>query len=42
MLFNHKIYEFEIGGRKCSFETGKLALRSESAIIARMGDTCRG
>ena len=39
MLFNHKIYEFEIGGRKCSFETGKLALRSESAIIARMGDT---
>jgi len=39
MLFNHKIHEFEIGGRKCSFETGKLALRSESAIIARMGDT---
>ena len=39
MLFNHKIYEFEIDGRKCSFETGKLALRSESAIIARMGDT---
>ena len=39
MLFNHKIYEFEIDGRKCSFETGKLALKSESAIIARMGDT---
>ena len=39
MLFNHKIYEFEIDGRKCSFETGKLALRSESAILARMGDT---
>jgi polyribonucleotide nucleotidyltransferase len=39
MLFNHKVHEFEIGGRKCSFETGKLALRSESAIIARMGDT---
>jgi len=39
MLFNQKIYEFEIDGRKCSFETGKLALRSESAIIARMGDT---
>lgn len=39
MLFNHKIHEFEINGRKCSFETGKLALRSESAIIARMGDT---
>ncbi len=39
MLFNHKIYEFEIDGRKSSFETGKFALRSESAIIARMGDT---
>lgn len=39
MLFNHKIHEFEIDGRKCSFETGKLALRSESAIVARMGDT---
>ncbi len=39
MLFNHKIYEFEIDGRKCSFETGKLALKSESAVIARMGDT---
>ncbi len=32
-------HEFEIGGRKCTFETGKLALRSESAILARMGDT---
>jgi len=39
MLFNHKKHEFEIKGRKCSFETGKLALKSESAILARMGDT---
>jgi polyribonucleotide nucleotidyltransferase len=39
MLFNHKIYEFEIKGKKCSFETGKLALRSDSAVIAKMGDT---
>ncbi len=39
MLFNQKIYEFEIDGRKCSFETGKLALKSESSIVARMGDT---
>jgi polyribonucleotide nucleotidyltransferase len=39
MLFKHKIHEFEIDGRKCSFETGMLALRSESAIIAKMGDT---
>lgn len=39
MLFNYKKYEFDINGKKCSFETGKLALRSESAVIARMGDT---
>ncbi len=39
MLFNQKIYEFEIDGRKCSFETGKLALKSQSSIVARMGDT---
>lgn len=32
-------HEFEIEGRKCTFETGKLALRSESSILARMGDT---
>ena len=39
MLFEEKKYEFTIEGTKCSFETGKLALRSQSAIIARMGDT---
>lgn len=39
MLFNYKKYEFEIDGKNCSFETGKLALRSQSAILARMGDT---
>ena len=39
MLFNEKKYEFEIDGRKCSFSTGKLALKSESSILARMGDT---
>lgn len=39
MLFNQKKYEFEIAGRQCSFETGKLALKSQSAIVARMGDT---
>ena len=39
MLFNEKKHEFEIDGRKCSFSTGKLALKSESAILARMGDT---
>jgi len=39
MLFNEIKHEFEIGGRKCTFETGKLALRSQSSILARMGDT---
>lgn len=39
MLFNEKVFEFEIEGRKCSFRTGKLALKSESSILARMGDT---
>lgn len=39
MLFNEIKHEFEIEGQKCSFETGKLALRSQSSILARMGDT---
>ncbi len=39
MLFNEFKHEFEIDGRKCSFETGKLALKSQSSILARMGDT---
>jgi polyribonucleotide nucleotidyltransferase len=39
MLFKEIKQEFEIEGRKCSFETGKLALKSESSILARMGDT---
>ena len=39
MLFNEKTHSFELDGRQCSFSTGKLALRSQSAVIARMGDT---
>ncbi len=39
MLFNEIKHLFEIDGRKCSFETGKLALKSQSSILARMGDT---
>ena len=39
MLVKEIKHEFEIEGKKCTFETGKLALRSESAILARMGDT---
>lgn len=39
MLFEEKIHEFEIDGRKCNFKTGKMALKSESAIWAQMGDT---
>ncbi|MCD4811127.1 polyribonucleotide nucleotidyltransferase [bacterium] len=39
MLFNEKLYEFEIDGRKCSFSTGKLALKSQNSIFAKMGET---
>lgn len=39
MLFKEIKHDFEIEGTKCSFETGKLALKSESSILARMGDT---
>ncbi|MHC1716511.1 MAG: polyribonucleotide nucleotidyltransferase [Candidatus Dojkabacteria bacterium] len=39
MLFKEIKNEFEIGDKKCTFETGKLALKSQSSILARMGDT---
>ena len=39
MSLQEKKYEFEIDGRKGYFSTGKLALKSESSILARMGDT---
>ncbi|NMC09133.1 polyribonucleotide nucleotidyltransferase [Candidatus Microgenomates bacterium] len=39
MLFKEIKHEFEMDGRKCSFETGKIALKSQSSILARMGDT---
>ncbi|HVX93097.1 MAG TPA: polyribonucleotide nucleotidyltransferase [Candidatus Dojkabacteria bacterium] len=39
MLFDEKLFEFEIEGQKASFSTGKLARRSQSAVFARMGET---
>lgn len=39
MLYKEIKHDFEIDGRECSFSTGKLALKSESSILARMGDT---
>lgn len=39
MLFNEKKHEFEIEGRKASFSTGLLARKSQSAVLAQMGDT---
>ncbi len=39
MSFEEKKYEFEIEGKKCSFSTGKFALKSHSAVFAKMGDT---
>lgn len=39
MLFNEKRYDFEINGTKCFFSTGKIARKSQSAVLAGMGDT---
>ena len=39
MLFNEKRFDFEIEGRKCYLATGKIARKSQSAVIAGMGDT---
>jgi polyribonucleotide nucleotidyltransferase len=38
-MFKEKRHEFEIDGRKAYFSTGKLALKSETAVLAGMGDT---
>ncbi len=38
-MLSEKKYEFEIEGVKCSFSTGKFALKSQSAVMAQMGDT---
>lgn len=39
MLFDEKKHEFEIEGRKISFSSGKLARRSQAAVLAQMGGT---
>ncbi|MCC7290143.1 polyribonucleotide nucleotidyltransferase [bacterium] len=39
MLFNEKVHEFEIEGRKVSFSSGKYARRSSGSVFARMGET---
>lgn len=38
-MFNEKKLEFEVEGVKCSFSTGKYALKSQTAVMAQMGDT---
>ncbi|MCA9376890.1 polyribonucleotide nucleotidyltransferase [Candidatus Nomurabacteria bacterium] len=38
-MFKEIKHEFEIEGVKCTFSTGKLARKSQSAVIAQMGDT---
>lgn len=38
-MFEEKKYEFQIEGVDCSFSTGLLARKSQSAIFAKMGDT---
>lgn len=39
MLLNEKRHEFEINGKKAFFSTGLLARKSESAVLAGMGET---
>ncbi|WKZ30734.1 MAG: polyribonucleotide nucleotidyltransferase [Candidatus Dojkabacteria bacterium] len=38
-MFDEKKYEFQIEGVNCSFSTGLLARKSQSAVFAKMGDT---
>ena len=38
-MFDEKKYEFEIEGQKCYFSSGVMARVSETAVLARMGDT---
>lgn len=38
-LFNEVKHEFTVNGVTCSLSTGKIARRSNSAVIAQMGDT---
>lgn len=38
-MFDEKKFEFQIEGVDCSFSTGLLARKSQSAVFARMGDT---
>lgn len=38
-MFTEKLFEFEINGVKASFSSGKFARKSQSAVMARMGDT---
>lgn len=38
-MLNEKKHEFEINGQKAFFSTGLLARRSQSAVLAGMGDT---
>lgn len=39
VLFNEVRHEFEFNGVKCFLSTGKVARRSNSAVVAQMGDT---
>ena len=38
-MFKEVKHQFEINGVKCSFSSGKVARKSQSAVLAQMGDT---
>jgi polyribonucleotide nucleotidyltransferase len=38
-MFDEKKLEFEVEGVKCSFSTGKFAIKSQTAVMAQMGET---
>ena len=39
MFENYKVYEIEYGGKKMTFETGKMCCLSNASILVRWGET---
>ncbi len=39
MFENYKVYEIEYGGKKMTFETGKMCCLSNASVLVRWGDT---
>ena len=39
MFENYKVYEIEYGGKKMTFETGKMCCLSNASVLVRWGET---